>query len=310
MTTSSSGALIPSSQIVNQGSTYLNGCRLAWTSTTSFTVSSGQARDQSNTTDILMGNTYLPGSGSGDTNSLSNSAAVTVSISKNGAGGLDVGTVAASTLYYVYAIGNSTGFLNGSAVASLAAPSVGPQLPSATVAATGKVVSYDCWRYIGSISTDASSHVRPFIQTGAQAFRTVWYDPGTGPSTTGVTIPSSGTGGSTTYANVGVLTTLLPQTALEILLAAGLTPNSAGNALYLAPATVDNGTTASVGSMASVSAEVTGHAQLTVVSVPVSLPNATQQSSLTIGNVVTALYATTSGSDSVTFKLVGYRDQL
>jgi hypothetical protein len=183
-------------------------------------------------------------------------------------------------------------------------------LPSATVAATGKVATYDCWRYIGSISTDSSSHVRAFIQTGAQAFRTVWYDPGTGPSTLGVVIPSSGTGGSTTYANVGVMTSLIPQTALEVLLSVSLTPNAAGDTVYLAPPTVDNGTTATVGSMAAVSAEVTGHAQVVVAAVPADLPNAAQQSSLTIGNVVTVLYATTSGSDTVAFRLVGYRDQL
>lgn len=309
MTTSGSGALLPSSQIVNQGNPYINGMRLTYLTTTTFSVGAGQVRDQSNTTDILMGNTLLPGSGSGDTNSFGNSAAVTISISKNGVGGLDVGTVAASTEYSVFAIGNSTGFLNGSAVVSLAAPTVGPTLPSAT-ASNGLTYSYDCWRYIGSISVDGSSHIRKFTQTGAQALRTVWYDPGTGPSTAGVVIPSSATSSSTTYINAGVFTSLIPQTALEVILDVAFTPNSAGNVVYFAPATIDNGTTATLGSMAALGAEVTGHAQTGVVRVPVSLPNAAQIAALTIGNVVTALVASTSASDSMVLLLNGYVDQL
>jgi len=63
--------------------------------------------------------------------------------------------------------------------------------------------------------------------------------------------------------------------------------------------------------MAAFTAPVVSTAhQDTVVRVPVSLPNATQQSGLTIGNVVTSLYATTSASDSVVFLLNGYIDQL
>lgn len=299
MSTSGSGSLAPSIPVANLGNTYINGQRLTWLSTTTFSVGAGVVRDSTNRFDIVMGaNTYANSVAESD--SSATSVAVTVSVAVSGAGGLDVGTITASKQYSVFAIGSSLGNATGSAVISLAAPTVGPQLP----------LNYDCWRYIGSISVDSGSHVRAFTQTGAQALRTVWYDGGTGPSNVGVSIPSSGTSGSTTYVNLGVLTTLVPQTALECLVNTNLTPNAAGDVVYLAPPTIDNGTTATVGSMASLSAEVTGHAQTAVLRVPCSLPTATQQSNLTIGNVVTILYATTSGSDTVSFTLVGYVDQL
>lgn len=303
MTTSGTGTLNPLDPITNQGYKSIRGMSLRWLSNTTFQVTRGQCRDSGNVNDIVMGATLYPASGAGNTgNYLTSSVAVTVNVAVNGAGGLDVGTVAASTMYAVYAIGDSRGFKPGSAVVST--NWLNPSLP----------FGYDSYRYIGAISVDGSSHIRKFVQTGTDFNRTMLYDPGTGPSTVGVTIPSSGTSGSATYVNVGVLTTLVPQwqtvgiDQFTVLLAVGLTPNAAGNAVYLAPPTIDDGTTATVGALAVLSAEVTAHAQSAVVSVPANLPNATQQSGLTIGAVPTVLYATTSASDAVTFTLVGYVD--
>ncbi len=226
-------------------------------------------------------------------------------VAATGVGGLDTGTVAASKFYYVYAIGQSSGYAPASVLFSLTSPANGgPVLP--TLAGE----TYDVWRRIGGVSTDSSSNIRKFIQYGFGVNRTTLYDPGTGPSTSGVVIPSSGTSGSTTYVNVGVFTTLVPQSVVEVLLKVALTPNSANNVIYLAPATIDNGTTATVGSTTSMSGAATGSAQVATMRVPVDLPNATQISGLTIGNVVTALYATTSASDAVVFLLQGYVDTL
>lgn len=299
MSTSGSGSLNPLTPVVNQGNTYISGARLKWLSTTSFQVGAGQVRDSSDVTDILIGASVTPSTGqSGPL--FSTSTAVTVTTTVSGAGGVDVGTITASKQYSVFAIGDSRGFNNGSAVMSLVAPTATPTLP----------LGYDCYRYIGSVSIDSGSHVRAFTQTGAQAVRTVWYDAGTNPSNVGLSIPSSGTAGSTTYVNLGVLTTLVPQTAMECIVNCALTPNTAGNVLYLAPPTIDNGTTATVGSMASLSAVVTTKAQDATLRVPCALPNAAQITALTIGNVQTILYATTEGTDAVVFRLVGYVDQL
>lgn len=319
--------LSPLTPVANLGNLYMQGMYLTYATTTTFTVSKGQCRDTANLTDILLGTSEYSYYNQSNEFVTPLPVAVTVNLAVSGAGGIDVGTVAASTLYNVYAIGDSKGFLNASVVLSTATDNLGtntggaqptavtlptgPTLPSA-IGSDGKVHQYDCFRYIGSISTNGSSQIRPFMQTGeySSTLRTMWYDPGTGPSTKGVVIPSSGTGGSTSYVNVGVLTTLIPQSNVELILSVALTPNSANNVIYLAPATIDNGTTATVGSMAAMSAAATGSAQVGVVRVPVSLPNSTQRAALTIGNVVTALYATTSASDAVVFLLSGYVDVL
>ena len=165
------------------------------------------------------------------------------------------------------------------------------------------------FRRIGCISTDASSHFRPFIQYGFGNNRTMVYDPGTGPSTTGVVIPSSPTTGATTYINVGVLTSLVPQLVIPCIFDVALTVGTAGDAAYMAPATIDNGTTATVGSVANLSGDVASVIAKGQLIVPVSLPNAAQIAALTIGNVVTALIATTT-TNTVSVKLTGYVDQL
>lgn len=287
MTTSGSGSLIPSPMIVNQGYPSLSGMRLTYVSTTSFTVGSGQARDHLNVMDILMGNTLPMSSGPGGTNSISNSAAVTVSISVKGAGGLDVGTIAASKLYSVFAIGDSRGFNAGSAVVSLAVPSVGPSLP----------LGYDSWRYIGSVATDASSHVRPFKQTGGQVNRTMWYDSGTLSTTTvGLAIPSSATAASqNTFATIGVLTTLVPQTALQTIIYASLLANAAGDSLWVAPF-------GAVGAF-------TGFASPAASTMKMSLfvPSAFNAAGTPIVEID---YATSSATATVAFTLPGYVDQL
>lgn len=286
MSTSGTGALAPSTPISNQASPYISGMRLSYTTTTTFTVGTGQVRDQSNTTDILMGATLLPSNGSGDTNTLSNSVAVVVNIAVLGAGGIDIGTVAASKLYSVFAIGDSRGFNTGSAVISLAVPTTGPRLP----------LGYDSWRYIGSIGTDGSTHVRPFTQTGAQALRSMWYDSGTLDGThVGLAIPSSATAASQTLATIGVLTTVVPQTALECMVYAGLVANAAADSLWLTP----KGFTAAVTGFAAPAAST----MKMVVRVPCALNGGTP-------NIVEVDYATSSATATVSFTLPGYVDQL
>ena len=271
---------VPNTPVVNAGLLYVNGCNLSWVSTTAISVSAGQVRDSSNVNDIVI-------------------PACSVSISSSGVvNALDTGTIAASTMYNVYAIGDSTEFRPNGCLLSLSASQ--PTLP----------FGYDMYRRIGAISIDSGSHVRPFMQVGSGNSREMLYDPGTGASTKGVVIPSSGTGGSTTFVNLGLLISLVPQLAVDCLINCAFTPNSANNVLFLAPATIDNGTTACVGSVASMSGAATGSAQVGVLRVPCSLPNAAQIAALTILSKVTILYASTSASDAVVFLLNGYVDQL
>ncbi len=270
----------PNIPIVNLGNLYIQGLGLVYSSTTAVSLSSGQARDASDVNDIVLG------------------SAVSVRIGVNGANGLDTGTIAASSLYYIYVIGSSNNLASSAGLLSLSASA--PLMP----------YNYDMFRRVGCISIDSGSHIRPFMQLGHGSAREMLYDPGTAPSTKGIVIPSSGTAGSTSYVNLGILTSLVPQLPVECLIDVAFTPNAANNVIYFAPATIDNGVTAFVGSVAAMSGAATGSAQVEVIRVPCSLPNAAQIAALTIGNVVTILYASSSSSDSVVFLLNGYIDQL
>ena len=327
MSTTSQGPILPNGQNLNLGNLYINGAKLTWLSTTTMSVAAGLVRDSTDSIDIIVGgNLYqnplsVPANASppinnfagesGTTNPLTVGLAVTINTALQGAGGVDVnpGTaLTASSMYAVYALGDSRGFNAGSAMISL-------QFPYSAIPYPSMPLGYDTYRYIGAVGLDSSKHIRAFMQTGAQAYRTMWYDPGVAPgatanpTTTGLVIPDSPTTGSGTYINVGILTSLVPQKLLECLFDVSIIGSDAGDALYMAPATIDNGTTASVGSFTNVSVAATTYAQLAQLRCPVSLPNAAQIAALTITNVVTALVATTT-TDAIIIKFSGYIDQL
>jgi len=192
MTTSSSGSILPGSPMVNLGNLYVRGAGLIFLTGTTLTVSAGQVRDSTDANDILVGGNLY-------SNPRVAASDVTVNTALTGALGVDVGggaAIVASTMYAVYVIGDSRGFNSGSAV--LSASFTLPSLP----------LGYDMYRYVGSVSMDGAKAVRKFSQTGAALDRTMWYDPGTGPTTLGVVIPSSRTTASTAFVSAGTLTTL------------------------------------------------------------------------------------------------------
>ena len=121
----------------------------ATTPNTQLNISAGIARDSNNIVDINVGN-YL---GTGNASLTANSATV-VNFGVNGTNGLDTGTIAASSLYYIYAMSDSSGKHQPSTVASLSATA--PILP----------FGYDSMRLIGAALTDASSHLLPFYSSG------------------------------------------------------------------------------------------------------------------------------------------------
>jgi hypothetical protein len=90
----------------------------------------------------------------GDGTNYMNLAALsaTINCATTGANALDIGTLAASTLYYFWAIAKADGTKAG--LASLSATA--PTMPS----------SYTFKRLVGAMSTDASVHFRRFVQDG------------------------------------------------------------------------------------------------------------------------------------------------
>lgn len=289
--------LTPMTPITILSTQYVTGLNLAYASTTTFTVSIGACKDQSGLNDIVMGTDIYSYANQSTEYVTPLPVAVTVSTATSGAGGLDTGTLAASTLYSVYAIGDSRGFNNASVVFSATAPvagvNTGGATPTSITLPTGPRLpaGYDMFRYIGSIATDGSSNIRPFTQTGSGLNRTMRYQVPTAPG-------SAATSGSATYASIGVLGTLTPAKQVDVILGVSMDSHTAGNILYLAP--YGNVALASSGFQAKLSSSVTTAPQHDVLVSPQASNSGTYQ----------VMYATTEASDAVTFLVIGYVDTL
>lgn len=164
--------------IVNQPALYMNGLLLsndATTPNTKLDVAPGICRDSNNVIDINLGN-YLGQSGIGTANS-----ATVINFAVNGANGLDTGSFAASTGYYIFAIADSSEKHVPAAIASLSASA--PTLP----------FGYDSIRLLGWVLSDGSTHLLPFYASGSGSQKYFQWD-----APIAVTVTASGT--SATYS--------------------------------------------------------------------------------------------------------------
>lgn len=164
--------------IVNQPFLYMNGLLLSNDATTPHTkldIAAGICRDSNNVIDINLGN-YLGLSGIGTANS-----ATVINFAVNGINGLDTGTFAASTGYYIFAIADSSEKKVPGAIASLSASA--PVLP----------FGYDSIRLIGWVLSDGSTFLLPFYASGFGSNKYFQWD-----APIAVTVTASGT--SATYS--------------------------------------------------------------------------------------------------------------
>ena len=254
----------PNAAIVAWKTPYISGLGLTYGTATTLSVAAGACTDSSVSNEIVL------------------ESAVTFDGETTGANGLDAGALAASTFYYVYAIGSSRSPINGdnylmtSTVAypgaCLASTSDTPSLPA----------NYDMYRRIGYFLTDSSSEILNFVQTGNGVERTMRYD-------VGISVLSGGT--SATYANVN-LVTAVPAINLEVLLLASVTPTAADDELNLVPYS----SSATVGY-----AVVTGDVAAVVVKLVVSCPCSSNAGVPYIKYKVTG---------AASLSVVGYIDQL
>ncbi len=238
-----------STPVVNAGNQYINGLRMAYVSAKIFTVSQGLCRNSTNVNDIVIG---LPlnvaATQTGELPVDAGSGAVTVNITTHGAGGLDNGTIAASTFYAVHAIGDSFGNNPGSVVISTSVTA--PLLPA----------GYDMFRRIGFIKTDATPDVLAFRQEGVTADRWMWYDVAIA---TGIT-----SGSSATFATVDCsagIPAMGVNSDAKFLVA--FTPTAAADKLELRPglSSATNGYARESGSVAAV-------AKTTIMECPIDTP--------------------------------------
>lgn len=162
--------------VENQPFLYVNGLKVsndATTPNTKIDLGTGSARDSNDVMDIIL------------------STAVVINAAANGAiNRLDAGTLAASSVYAVYVIADSSNKHQPAGLLSLASNSA-PTLP----------FGYDSYRRVGYAVTDSSVHFLKAYISGNNNYRRFTYD---SPQATSVTA-----GTSATYAAIN-LSTLVP----------------------------------------------------------------------------------------------------
>jgi hypothetical protein len=239
------------SPVTNAPQYYINGLELAYLTATTMTVAPGRCRDSTNSNDISIG---LPlnvaATQTGTEPVAAGTGTVTITTSTSGVAGLDTGTIAASTFYAVYAIGDSNNINPGTALIS--ANLTSPVFPS----------GYDMKKRIGYIKTDGSANILAFRQDGVGLDRWMWYDASIATSVTA--------GSSATYAAVDASASLPSSTPTMVNWACVFTPTAAGNTLVLVP-----GTSTSTNGYASASGAVGAVAETVNLICPTDSPNTT-----------------------------------
>ena len=126
---------------------YISGMNISVASTTVLAIAPGQCRDSQDVIDMPIGFANLQGNVYPATQFQNYQPAIFINSAINGANGLDAGSLAASTQYAVYVIGDSRGYNQVAAILSLTSNAY-PLIP----------MGYDSYRLIGFIETDGSSH--------------------------------------------------------------------------------------------------------------------------------------------------------
>ena len=222
-----SGGAVPQSQndaIYSLPHLYISGLQIysaAPTGATSIVVAPGAARDSNNILDMVVGLQNYAGLDVPPLVFQNYQPGLLVNSLVNGANGLDTGTIAASTQYAVYLIGDSRLYNPTAAVLSLTS-SPFPTLPK----------GYDSYRLIGFWATDGSKH---FVYTNQKPQNLSG-------SLTYFNVPAisvlSG-GNATTFSAIDLTTnSALPTTTLQniiVNLLVVFTPNAVGDVVQFRP---------------------------------------------------------------------------
>ena len=178
---------------------YITDLTLSYVNTTTFSISDGRCSNSDNSLDIEI-----------DTDNVG----TTVNFSVVGLNGLDTGTIAASTVYYVYAIADVTETYPAGFVVSVNKTT--PYLPT----------GYGIYRMIGTIVKTAGSVINSFYEIGKSNTRVFRF-------VNPITILSGGSSG--TAADI-LLTTFVPAFNLQsVQLVAAITPSAASETFKVYP---------------------------------------------------------------------------
>ena len=150
--------------IVNQPFLYINGMQVSNDATTPNTildVAAGICRDSTNTYDINLGNF------NGQQNGQTANSVTLINSANVGLNGIDTGTFAEATLYYVYVVGDAVSGNQTGCMISLAQPSVGPLMP----------YGYNVYRHVGyGVTISNAAHFLLAYSSGNNNARKFFYD--------------------------------------------------------------------------------------------------------------------------------------
>lgn len=246
----------------NTYNSYINNLNLIRGTTTTFSIIPGSARDSTNATDMIVNNE------------------LTINATVNGANGLDTGAFAANRFYAVFVIGNSS-TANVAGLISLSPAT--PTLPA----------GFNVFRRLGYILTNSSTQIIPFIQTGSERVKRMWYlnnfsvlINGTATGATGVALSAAMPNFYTNMPLFSVYT--------NVTFSVELTPGAAGNAVALRPSGLGSN------AFSIISGDAAGIVHIDSIDCPAGYN----------GNGTMSIdYAVSSGS-SVNLFLVAYEDPL
>ena len=244
------------------------GLKVSRASDSTLEISAGRARDSSNKMDIGIGSDY-PEYARGSV-----TAPLTVDVSAVGANGIDAGSLAASKVYAVYVIGDSSGENSAAGLVSLSSNS-SPTMP----------FGYDAFRLVGFAATDATSDFLLMVQTGEGHDRALRYD--------AIIATAVTAGASTTYADVDLSTSVPPVEDALVVVQSLFTPATADNLVSLQKY---GATSAQVESYGPVATKVSSSMDL--------VPNGLKSS---VSNIS---YKVSNASDAVAIKVAGFEYSL
>lgn len=256
---------------------YINGLNISVASTTVLAIAPGQARDSNNNIDMPVGFPNLQGNTFPVEQFQGYMPPLTINTAVSGIGGLDTGTIAASTQYAIYLIGDSRGYNQVAAILSLTSNAY-PLMP----------LGYDSLRLIGFIQTDGSSNFvyathKPQNMIGAlQYFNVPPLSVLAGGSATTFTAIDLTT-------NSAVPTTTLPNVIVELLVV--FTPSAIGDVVQFRP----TGSSATAG-LVTITGEAAGIAQTQYVQVIAGVGASKPEID----------YKVTSGSDTVSVSVASW----
>lgn len=255
---------------------YISGLNVSVASTTVLAIAPGQARDSNDNIDMPVGFPDLQGNVNPAIQFQGYMPPLFINSAVNGVNGLDAGTLAASTQYAVYLIGDSRGYNQVAGILTLTS-NILPLIP----------LGYDSYRLIGFIETDGSSHFvyathEPQGMSGAVAY---YLQPP-------VSVLSGGA--ATTFTGVdlnsAVPTGTLPNVIVELLVT--FIPVAVGDTVQIRP----TGSTATAG-LVTITGIAAGIAQSQYIQVIAGV-NGSSHASID--------YEVTSSSDAVSMSVVGW----